>query len=271
VRRYFYAGILTFCVLTDIANKKIRFSKVLLLAPFAFLLSSDIYHWLLPKPVFLICFALSFIWVILTVFNVSGYNGTLQKKYVLITGSFTLLFTAYTAINKFFIDRYMLITLVPLLFLSASLLSALLKSASPKLFIPVLIIMLSIEAYGYKSNTGLADVKMGAFDGMYIQQDAVRFAEQNGYYNRNVSVFGNLQWLALTDKYAGLRATNTSFTSVSKGITANTEVVMLEDIELQTALDTFFMLSKDTNFVLVHKQERGPAWNAVFVKKAILK
>ena len=117
VRRYFYAGILTFCVLADITNKKIRFSKVLLLAPFAFLLSSDSYHWLLPKPVLLICFAVFFIWIISTVFKAAGYSATIQKKYALITGSFILIFTAYTAINKFFIDRYMLITLIPLLFL----------------------------------------------------------------------------------------------------------------------------------------------------------
>jgi hypothetical protein len=131
--------------------------------------------------------------------------------------------------------------------------------------------MLSIEAYGYKSNTGLADVKMGAFDGMYVQQEAMNYIESNQFQNKHIAVYENLQWLRLQDFYTGFRKDSRPYHHVRWGMNDSSEVVMIENIEMQTALDTFFMLSKDTNFVLVHRQERGPAWNAIFVKKSILK
>jgi hypothetical protein len=271
VRRYFYAGVLALCVLVDVVNKQVRLSRVLLLAPFAFLLSSDSYHQVLPKPVLLICFALSFMWVVLTVFKTVGYNGALQKKYVWLTGVFILIFTAYTALNKFFIDRYMLIALVPLLFLSAILLSSLLGSVSPKLFIPALVIMLSIEAYGYKSNTGLADVKMGAFDGMYVQQEAMSYIEKQQWQNKHIAIYENLQWLRLQDFYTGFRKDSRSYNHVTWGIKDSTEVVMLENVESGRANDSSAKLKLDTNFILVHRAARGLAWSEVFERKSMLK
>lgn len=269
LRKYYFVGLVLMSLVAAVKNKSLKMVCMLIAVPIVSLLCSDGYHWLLPNYVTVILLPVVLLSVVYMMFRVVPYTNTLQKRFVLLLTWVIIVFFYYCAINMFFIDRYLQLAFVPVLFIAAIYTTVIVNKINPKLYAPVLLAMLCIEAYAYKKDTSLGDIKLGAFDGMYVQKDLMDFVENENLHNKNISIFENLQYLHLTDSTTGFKTTHKPFPYVQWGTNYKTEVIMIENIEMKTAKDTFLKVSKDTSFRLAHKVERGLAWGAVFIKKDV--
>lgn len=270
-RRYFWSIICLLSIVAAYIRKNPQYLVVLIAAPFTFLLCSDMYHWLIPA------YALVPLWIISVLLTAAmlprtkAYDNKPQRKFIFLCAAFLVAFCAFTAYNLFFIDRYLLIALVPLLFIAALYYTTTLEAIHKKIWIPGLLVMLLVQGYAYVKDNNLSDISLGAFDGMYVQQAPVKYLEEHGYYNKNISILENLQWQRLDDINAGFRTTQEPFNFVYWGIMQHTDIVLLENIESNRAADTSAKLKMDTSFVLVQRVESGKAWSEIFVRKQLLK
>ncbi|OSZ78653.1 hypothetical protein CAP35_10505 [Chitinophagaceae bacterium IBVUCB1] len=267
LRKYFFALLLLLSVIAAIKNRKPAMLSMFIALPVVALLCSDSYHWLLPNYLTVSLLPVVLLFVVYAMFLITGYTNTLQKRFVLLQICVVIVFFYYTAINMFFIDRYLLLAFVPVLFIATIYLTSIVRKINPKLFVPVLIIVLAIEAYGYKKEIGLSDAKIGAFDGLYVQQASMDFIEKNNWKNKYISVYENLQMLRLTDTTTGFINDNTPYKKVLWGIKPETEIVCLDNIENNRAVDSSTSLKLDTNFKLVFRTQKGIAWAEVYLKK----
>ena len=270
-RKVFFLLICSLSIVAAAINKTPKYLGVLIPLPFTVLLCSDEYHDLVPGFLLLLLWVSSILFIGNFLVRKGGNDHGLKRGLLRIFSSFLVLFTLFAAYNTFFIVRYMLIVLVPLLFVAALYYHFLINSISKKLFIPGLLAMLLIQSYAYVKDNSISDVTLGAFDGMYVQQAPVTYLEENNYYNKNISIFQFLQLINLTDTNNGFRSTPDAFSSVQWGINDSTDIVLLENIESSRAADTSIMLRQDTSFVMVQRTERGKAWSEVFVRKRLLK
>jgi 4-amino-4-deoxy-L-arabinose transferase-like glycosyltransferase len=175
-------------------------------------------------------------------------------------------FTIYTALF-FAIERYMLFALVPMLFVWCVLTLNLAGTINNWPFVSILLLIAGTQLLSFRYCRDLYDTKMGAFDGMYVQQEAMNYIENHQYQNKHIAVYENLQWLRLQDFYTGFRKDSRPYHHVRWGMNDSTEVVMIENIESARAIDSSIKLKLDTNFILAHRATRGMAWSEVFVRK----
>lgn len=189
------------------------------------------------------------------------------RNFVMLSAGLIVAFIAYTALF-FIIDRYMIIALVPLLVLLSIVLVDFAKDIRMHLYTAYLLIVGFVLYMSYTYCQNLGDTKLGAFDGMYVQQDATDYIEQGHFEDSYISIYENLQWLRLNDFYTGFRKRAKPYKHVMWGVKDSTEIVMLENIETTRADDSSAKLKQDSNFILVHRAERGLAWSEVFIRKA---
>lgn len=265
LRRYFYTVVIVLSLLTAYLKKDVKFIFPAIAGLFVFFLCSDKYHWQVPDFILLPLFAVSLVFLVyLMSFMVPQYN-EVQRKFTTLSILFSIFFLVYSALNSFFIDRYFLIALVPVLFLTAVLTATVVKTLNPKLFAPVLFVMLMIEMVAYNSNTGNADVKMGAFDAMKVQQDVVDYMETHQHYSREIATGSFLEKTHLVDAYTGFLSGKDTFSSVDWNITPTTELIVFDNIESDNRYDG---ISHDTaKFRLIYRTERGLTWAEIYERK----
>lgn len=265
LRRYFYTVVIILSLLTAYLKKDVKFIFPAIAGLFVFFLCSDKYHWQVPDFILLPLFAVSLVFLVyLMSFMIPQYN-KLQRKFTILSILFSISFLVYSALNSFFIDRYFLIALIPVLFLTAVLTATIVKTLNPKLFIPVLFVMLLIEIVAYKSNTGNADVKMGAFDAMNVQKDVISYLERNRYYNKKIASGPFMEKLHMVDPYTGFLSGNDTFSSVDWNITPATELIVFDNIEQDYR---YGGVSHDTAiFRLIYRTERGLTWAEIYERK----
>jgi hypothetical protein len=138
------------------------------------------------------------------------------------------------------------------------------------LFPVVLAVILFIECYGYIHDNNLGDRSLGAFDGMYVQEEMMKYMDKQDYYDSGISVYGFLQGIHLKDNASGFKHSSKPCTRVIWGANDSSDVVMLDNIEADRTVESS-RLKKDTSFILGCRIEKGKAWGEVFVRKRIFK
>lgn len=268
LRKYYFLLLVTLSVVAALRIKKPLMASMLIALPIVTLLCSDSYHWLLPNYITVSLLPAVLIFVVYSMFKVTDYHTPNQRKFVLLSIWLVILFIYYSAINMFHINRYLLIAFVPVMFVAAIYTVFIISKINAKLFLPFLIIMLGIEAYAYKKDTSLGDIKLGAFDAMYVQQDLIEYVEKHDFYDKQIAVFEHLQYLHLLDNTTGFRTTDRPFLHVEKwGNYYKADVVMIENMEMKEPMEIYSNMARDTSYILAHRIERGLAWGAIFVRK----
>jgi len=185
------------------------------------------------------------------------------RKFLLLSICVVIAFSIFTATN-FFIVRYLIIALVPMLFVAGIVYTRSLLSLNKYFFIPGLLFIIALQVITPHRVDHIADVNMTAYDAMAVQQDEVKFAEDANYYDKWTTVFENLQKLHLEDRGSGFRSNNRPFNKLLWGVMDSTQVVILDNVESMRAVDSSKQYSKDPHYKLVHRYQKGMVWNEVY-------
>ncbi|MBS1771400.1 MAG: glycosyltransferase family 39 protein [Bacteroidetes bacterium] len=267
-RNYFFTLLTVLSLAAAVIKRNVRYAVILLPVITTILIVTESIQNTFATYLLFAAWLLSVLYTITSFIQLAAYTGN-QKRFLLLQTFFILAFTIYTPLF-FLIQRYLTISLVPLLYIAAVMLHHLavqLRYKTVLVAVPLIAAGISIAAYFHQ--TDLSDNKMGAYDGMYVEQSAVTYLEQQGYYDKKIAIFENLPWLHLSDTNTGFRSNNRPFTQMRWGIYDSTEVVLLENIESNRSADTSLKCRQDTSFVLAHRAARGLAWSEVFVRKNI--
>lgn len=229
------------------------------------------YYGLLPDYALMICFLYGFLLTSLIVARQISAGDGVKYKFILLSLFFLFSFLLFSSYYAYVIPRYLLIVLVPLLFVTALFLVKIARELNLKFLLPVIItVVLSIECYGYIHDNNLGDRSLGAFDGMYVQQEMMKYMDKYDYYDDYISVYSFLQSVHLKDSSTGYKRSAKPCTRVVWGVNDSSDVVMLDNIEADRTAESN-QRKKDTSFVLAHHVRKGKAWGEIFVRKRIFK
>lgn len=186
-------------------------------------------------------------------------------RFIRLTLVFVVAFFLFTAYNLFFIDRYLLVAIVPMLLVAAYYFDQLTQSTAPKLFIPALTLTVLIQAWTFYRSEGLGDNKLGAFDGAALHQSIVDYTENNFDKNVPIAAGGYLNRIHLTDPNTKFLSGVDTFSTVTWEIMANTQLVIFDNIEPDNRYES--IANDSANWMLEKRIDRGSAWAELYKRR----
>jgi 4-amino-4-deoxy-L-arabinose transferase-like glycosyltransferase len=258
-RNYYFLFVVLCSVIIALKSRQKLYFIPVLAAAITFLAASDKYHSLLPDVLLMLLFAWGFITAFFAI--ASGCERQEQRTFIRLSGVFIVLFIAFTALN-FFVHRYLLIALVPLLFISAVLLDMFLQQWKIAVMYPVLGVIILIQAYTFYKSTDFNDVEIGAFDAMKVQQEIVQFLESEQLYEHTITTNSYVHLKHLTDPNTGYLRSHKTFKNVQWALNDSTEIMIFDNIEPD---DRRRWELTDTAFHVAFKVQKGRAWGEVFL------
>ena len=196
--------------------------------------------------------------------NRSGFfTDPLQRRFVTLAGLFILCFLVFSSLN-FFTYRYLLSSIIPLLFLIAVLIEKYIDLVARVLYVPVIIVLLSIGFYAFASDKGYGDTDPAGFDNMDLQQSVVDYFERNNYYDMNIGVGSFLEREHLIDSTTGFLRNGKTFKNAQWEINFQTDFIVFDNIEPDYRYDE---VQKGGRFKLVFRKANTNSWVEVFERK----
>lgn len=189
---------------------------------------------------------------------------TEQYRFISLIALFYVLFIAFTAYNLFYINRYLFITLIPLIVLFSILTTDMMNKLFPKLYIPVLVGIACLQGYNFYTSKGIADDQIGAYDALKVQTDVARYIEMHYDKNTHIASGGYLERVHLSDINTKFVSGKDSFSNVRYEIDTATQVVIFDYIEPDTRYES---IQQDSSFIRVHRIQYGEAWAEIFVRR----
>ncbi len=191
-----------------------------------------------------------------------------QLRFIRLSFIFLPLFLLFTSVNMF-IGRYLLIALLPVLFIGAILLVRYAEAGLGRKSIVVLLVLVGgIELMAFYKNKGHGDTDLGAFEGMKVHQAIVDYLEQHHYYHAPIATNAYLERIHLTDPYTGYLKGADTFSKVTWQITGATDIAPFDNIEPDYQYEN---VKADTSFLRVLRVERGTAWGEIYIRKSLLR
>jgi len=234
-------------------------AALVLLAAFPFITGLHKVRLLLPP--------LLLIWILRTVhrFLRQYYpaSRTAQHRLLLLCPAFVLAFCCFTAMN-IFILRYLLIALVPSLFVLGIMLARKASRLKSIGMAALLLLIVLAEALVFYRDEAYGDINPGAFDGMYVQQQLTRYLERMRYYDKKIGTNSYLERMHLTDPYTGFLSSGKTFSQVNWEITPQTELAVFSNIEPDYQYE---MVKKNPAFRRVFRVDKGKVWGEVYLRQ----
>jgi hypothetical protein len=260
-RRYYFTLFTLFIVCFGIVKKRYQLLSIAITAFLVFLVCSDKFHSLLNGVLLLILFTFSLILTIIILNRVFFEANKEIKRLFLISVVFCICFMVFTAYNLFFIDRYLISILVPILFLSAVYFSVSIQMFGKNLVYILVLIAVSFQSYAIKFSKSLGDNQIGAFDGMYIHKEVANYLVKNYPRNTKIGAGGFLEVVHLKDSNTRYITSDSIYANVSWVIDSTTEIAIFDNIEPDIRYASFL---SDSSFKLVFRVAKGEAWGEIY-------
>ena len=262
-RKYLFVLLLALSVVNAIRQKKLSFALSLLAGLFIFLFVSDQYHDQIHGKALPVLVSASFLIVVYYMCSIAGFSD-IQRKFIILLAFLVVSFAVFTSINLFFIDRYLLLAIVPVLFIGSVFISHYASNLSKRAFVPVLMIVLAINILAFAKDRNSGDTSIGAYDGLYVHEKLALYLERNNFREKSIASHGYLERIHLLDPYSGFLQENNPFKDVTWEITDRTEVVIFDNIEPDTRYDD---LRKDSRFVRIYRVQKGEVWGEIYQRR----
>jgi hypothetical protein len=262
-RYYYFYIVLLLAVIAAIKNKNIRYLVL-------FIPAIIIYYWVddtragrIPSRPSLILFISSIIYTIYLFKKIDTFQNGYQFKFVFLVSLFCIFFLCFSAANAFSY-RYILASIVPLLFVIAVLIDKFTDQTYKFAVYPVFTLVLFIGCWSFAHNNGLGDADLGAFRGMEVYQGLVDYLVANNDFNKSIAV-GNFQnRIHLTDPNTGYLNSGKTFPNSKWEIDSTTQIAVFDNIEPDYRYDT---LKAHGNYKLVYRIQKGIAWGEIYERR----
>jgi 4-amino-4-deoxy-L-arabinose transferase-like glycosyltransferase len=186
-----------------------------------------------------------------------------QKKLITLFGLFILCYLIFSGMN-FFTPRYMLASIMPMLFICAATLDAFLQQTWKWLIYPVTgcIIFIAVQAWATNERYGDCDLK--GINALQVHQGVVDYFEKNVPYDANVSTGLCLESVHLQDPGTGFLRNDSTYKIVRYDIDGQSDYVIFDNIEGDSRYENF---KKDSRFALAKRVEKGKIWGEIYKRK----
>lgn len=256
--------LLAISVIATIKNKNYRYLVLFFPGLVIYYCTDDMRSGrIMPGIPFFILFIISIVAMLLVLVKLKVIETATQKKFIGMLCAFIFCFWCFSAMN-FFTPRYLLAAIVPLLFFAAVVLASFIQQTYRWLFYPVLLLILAIGIYDWKTDTNYGDSNFGAFEGIDVQQHVVDFFEQHDYYNKNIGCLF-LENQHLSNAASGFLHTAKVFSNVGWDINNKTDFAIFDNIEPDPV--RYGKMKKDPDFQLVYRCQKGMVWAEVYGRK----
>jgi Dolichyl-phosphate-mannose-protein mannosyltransferase len=188
------------------------------------------------------------------------FNTAEQKKIIVFSLLFLLLYCAFSAAN-FFTPRYIIAAIVPLMVVLAALFGNSIKDSPRIMFYLVVVATGSIAYYNYATDRNYGDTDPGAFDGMAAQQSVVTYLEQQKAYDKFIGTGSYLEGQHLSKAATGFLSSSDTFRHVAWDIDARTDYAIFDNIEPEYR---YPIVKKDSTYKCVHRFEKDGVWSEVW-------
>jgi len=184
------------------------------------------------------------------------------KKEMLILIYFLVFIVFYIAfcIINFFTDRYLLAILPLFVFIFVFLFIKLLPKRY--LHIPVFSVLLFLSVFSFFRNTRVQDVSICYADVVKVHHSAVKFLEDNNYYEKRMYV-PYLMTFNLRYKFLGYLSGNKNFRNLTTNLKDTSFVFMVLSFDSDTA--EFYQFQRDNNLKLLRRFEKGIVNTEIYI------
>ena len=264
---YYFIVLMALSIIAAVKNKSLKYLAFLIPAIIIYYFVDDMRAGrILPSIPFFILFVLSVFYFLYVFSNSKFYVKTEQRRFIVLTGLFILCFLCFSTMN-FFTYRYLIVAIIPLLFLTAVFYDMLITHSFKALYYLLLAIILLIGFFSFKFNDGYGDADLGAFDAMDMQQNIAGYMSSNNYYNNCIGGGLFLTNQSLVNADAGYTKDSKSFKTVRSEIDRNTEFAIFDNISPDSRYND---IKRDTSFLLVYtyvNKKKRKIWAEIYQRK----
>jgi 4-amino-4-deoxy-L-arabinose transferase-like glycosyltransferase len=262
LRFYDLLILLALAVTAAVKQKSVRLLSVLLPAICVYYFIDDMRAGrLLPPVPFFIVFLLSIFFVLYTYADKRYFPQLCQRRLIILSGSFIVCFLLFSNIS-YFSGRYLLASVVPMLFLVAVFMDKLAELSYRWLFYPAVTGIFVVAFFVFKDSNGHSDVSIGAFDGIAVQQDVVNYLEQHQVYDKTIATASYLQMVHLNDPGTGFLHSNKIF-KVNYEF-KDADYFIFDNIEEDAR---YQRIRNDTAYRQVFHVENRTSWAEIYKRK----
>lgn len=260
LRHYYFLLLLAMTILTTAKTKNYRHLILFFPALAIYYCTDDMRSGrLMPGIPFFIVFVISIIVMLYITVKENYYDSLSQQRFMMLLCAFVFCFLCFSSLN-FFTPRYLLASVVPVLFIAAVFLSKYIALTGKKMIYPVLLLILAIGFFSFKTNYGYGDVDLGAFDAVHVEQKIVDYFEQNVPYEK---VIGSsfLEKEHLLHPATGFLHSDKAFVNTGWYINEKTDYAVFTNIEPD---DRYEQVKRDPSFTLAYRYKKGEVWGEVY-------
>lgn len=262
MRHYYFLPLLTMAVLTVAKTKNYRHLIVFFPALAIYYCTDDMRSGrIMPGVPFFIVLIFSIIALLYVTIKERYYASLHQQRFMILLCSFVFCFLVFSSMN-FFTPRYLLASVIPVLFINAVLVSMYIALTDKRLVYPVFIMILIIGFFSFKTNVGFGDVDLGAFDGVQVEQKIVDYFEHNVPYEKVIGC-SFLDKEHLLHPATGFLHSEKGFNNTSWYINDKTDYAVFTNIEPD---DRYGQVKSDPSFILAYRCQKGEVWGEVYKK-----
>lgn len=183
-----------------------------------------------------------------------------QRAFLQLLSFYMLAFSVFSALN-FFSARYMLASIVPLMFIMGVFIVRLCDDLHPKLYWLMPISVIFIAFFSVQLDRGSVDVSLGAIDNIKMQQRAVLFMKQHIAPQTCIASGSFLQRVALTDTNAGYLKTKEVYKKMVWEINPQTNFVVFSSLEQDYR---YQQLLAGGAYKLIYRDTTQSAWIEIY-------
>ena len=256
-----FVGLLLLSVVAAVKNSKYIYFALFLPAIFIYYFVENVRaESLAPGNKAFILFTGSSLFFLLVYGSKHLFADKAQRKFIFLSGLFILLFLNFSTL-AYFSTRYLVVAIVPVLFLTAVFFDMLFNNTYKALYYPALLLILATGYNSFRHSVGYGDIRLGAFRAMKVEQRIIDYMEHDNFYSREIYSISFLTREHLINPATGFLKSATVFTRVSTSLGDNTEFAIFDNIEADENYERF---KKDTSLKLLYRTAEGEVWSEIY-------
>lgn len=260
---WYFILLMLLAIVAAIKNKAPKYLAVLLPGICIYYFVDDMRAGrLLPPIPFFIVFILSVVYFLYIYSGPLFFPQKQQRKFIILAAAFIFCFLCFSTMN-YFTYRYLLATIVPLLFITAAFLDVFITHIHKAVYGVILLCIAIVSFCSFRQSTSIGDADLGAFNGMDVEQGIINFLEQQNAYDKPICSSSFLERQHLTDPATGFLHGRT-FTNVKWDLDSTTRFIIFTNIEEDKRYSD---IKNDPSFRLTYRIAKGEAWGEVYERK----
>ncbi|MDR3681347.1 MAG: glycosyltransferase family 39 protein [Flavipsychrobacter sp.] len=249
--------VMFFALILSINTRKIKYLLPVLIAFLVYISINEVYDDIVPRQAVTVVLALTILAMTKQLWSFTNKEQQEGRLFIQLALWFIVLYMSFCATN-FYTDRYTIPALAVLLVLTAYYLDRLIAMFYDPIYLIVALIIILTGQYAINNDKGFGDIDMAAFGGMKVEQDIVKYMQDNKQYKSYIAASSYQDFVHLTDPRTGFMEQK-EFEHVTQRVTDTTQLVIFNNIEPSDIYNGIKEKGK-----LVYRTEHNGLWGEIY-------